>query len=59
MLFYLRYLQPKEKGLGVLLDCTSSNVPYTLKQWAAEKPQLFENSGCYTVMVATQDVMDK
>jgi hypothetical protein len=55
--FYLRYLPPKENGFGTLISAVGAN-DMNLEKWRELNPSLFEPLGTYTLMTATNDVLN-
>jgi hypothetical protein len=56
---YLRYLAPKDAGLGELVGVISvvSEEPFTLSDWRAKQPELFIQLGFYTLMESKADYL--
>lgn len=53
--YFVRYLPPKQNGLGEIVYAISRSVEISLKDLKEEKPEVFSKPGFYSLLLAKDE----
>lgn len=53
--YFIRYLPPKENGLGTIVHVIASSSEMTIKDIKEKRPEVFEQPGFYSLLLSKDD----